>query len=236
MPGGAKANPAAVDDPANYLRPGRAVDSDHPQVVRYARDAAAGAQGATAQAVALYYAIRDDFRYDPYRVELTDVGMRASTVLARGYGFCITKAALLAACCRVLEIPARLGFADVRNHLATQKLLDLLGTDLFVFHGYADLFLDGRWVKATPAFNLSLCEKFGVLPLEFDGASDSVFHPYDREGRRHMEYVADRGVYADVPVQEIRDSFASTYANWVTDDSGSADSFEQEAAAESPGG
>ena len=29
-----------------------------------------------------------------------------------------------------------------------------MGTDLFVYHGYAELFLDGKWVKATPAFNV----------------------------------------------------------------------------------
>ena len=232
----AHAGSAGNDVPAEFLAPASAIDSDHPAVQQFARDAAEGADADTATAVALYYAVRDGFRYDPYRVELTDVGLRASTVLNRGYGFCITKAALLAACCRAVGIPARLGFADVRNHLATKKLLDLLGTDLFVFHGYADLYLDGTWVKATPAFNLSLCDKFGVLPLEFDGASDSVFHPFDRDGRRHMEYVADRGLYGDVPVREIHDCFAATYANWVGDDGGSAESFEREAGDESTPG
>jgi hypothetical protein len=63
-------------------------------------------------------------------------------------------------------------------------------------------------VKATPAFNLSLCTRFRVKPLEFDGMSDSLFHPFDEDNRRHMEYVRDRGSYADVPAEEIRRVFA----------------------------
>src|SRR5574341_322846 len=62
---------------------------------------------------------------------------------------------------RVVGIPARVGYADVRNHLSTPKLRELVGGDLFVWHGYAELHLEGRWVKATPAFNLTLCERFG---------------------------------------------------------------------------
>lgn len=47
--------------------------------------------------------------------------------------------------------------------------------------------LDGRWVKSTPAFNIELCEKFGLRPAEFDGAADSIYHPFELAGNRHME-------------------------------------------------
>lgn len=73
------------------------------------------------------------------------------------------------------------------------------------------MYLAGRWVKATPAFNLSLCEKFGFLPLEFDGRHDSIYHPFDREGRRHMEYVNERGEYDDVPLAAMLATFAEAY-------------------------
>lgn len=198
------------EDMEQYLTPGICIDSDHPEVQAYAL-AHAGEGDDLSRAVRLYYAVRDDFLYNTYTVDITDEGMKGSAVLARGNGFCITKAALLAACCRVIGIPARLGFADVRNHLASERLLEELGTDLFVYHGYSDIFLEGKWVKATPAFNLTLCERFGVLPLEFDGREDSVFHPYDVAGQRHMEYVRDRGTRADVPVAELYQSFVETY-------------------------
>jgi len=118
---------------------------------------------------------------------------------------------LLAACARAVEIPARVGYADVKNHLTTPELTAKMGTDLFVYHGFTELLLDGKWVKATPAFNLGLCKRFRVKPLEFDGREDSIFHPFDEDNRRHMEYVADRGSFADVPADDIKRVFSETY-------------------------
>ena len=208
------AMPEAPDrraEPAACLAATRFIDADDTAVRAFARAAAGDAAGDRARAVAIYYRVRDDIRYDPYSIDLTPAGMQASTCLALGRGFCIAKGVLLAACLRAQGIPARLGFADVRNHLATERLLELLGTDLFAWHGYVEAWLDGRWVKATPAFNLALCEKFGVKPLEFDGVTDSVFHAFDTAGRRHMEYVRDRGSFADLPFETIAADFRAIY-------------------------
>lgn len=195
------------------LAPTALLDSDHPDVVAFARAHAAGADDRE-RAVALYLAVRDRIRYDPYRIDLTPEGMRASTVLANGHGWCVPKAALLAAAARAAGIPARVGYADVRNHLSTERLRATMGTDVFIWHGYVDLWLDGAWRKATPAFNIELCERFGLLPLEFDGVHDSLYHPYDRTGQRHMEYVRQRGSFDDMPLARIVADFAATYPAW----------------------
>ncbi len=163
------------------------------------------------RAVALYYAVRDRFRYDPYKIELTAEGLSASHVLEVGHGWCVSKAVLLAAVCRADGIPARMGFADVRNHLSTERMRQTMKTDVFYWHGYTAILLDGQWLKATPAFNLSLCEKFRLKPLEFDGTADSIYHPFDLAGNRHMEYLNFRGEMADVPVDDIRATFAEFY-------------------------
>jgi transglutaminase-like putative cysteine protease len=194
-----------------YLRATECIDCDHPEVVAFTERVAGGERADMDRAVALYYAVRDEFRYDPYRVNLTPEGMRASTLLQNRYGFCIPKAVLLAASARVFHIPSRLGFADVKNHLATDRLLQMMQTDLFVFHGYAELFLDNRWVKATPAFNRTLCDRFDVKPLEFDGRHDSLLQQFNRKGDRYMEYVRDRGLYADLPLDEIVTAFHGHY-------------------------
>lgn len=194
-----------------YLRPTECIDCHHREVAAFAEGVAGSERTDIGRAVALYYAVRDEFRYDPYRVNLTPEGMRASTVLENRYGFCIPKAVLLAACARALHIPSRLGFADVKNHLATEKLLRMMRTDLFVFHGYTELFLGNRWVKATPAFNNTLCERFDVKPLEFDGHHDSLLQQFNRRGDRYMEYVRDRGQYADLPLDEIVAAFYGHY-------------------------
>ena len=173
-------------DLAQFLQPTRYIASDDPGIIEYARHAIADARNPIDRAIRLYYAVRDDVRYDPYALELSGWGLSASRCLHRKVGFCISKAALLAAVARVANIPARVGYADVRNHLATRRLLDLMGGDTFCYHSYTEMYLAGAWVKATPAFDLSLCERFNVVPLEFDGRTDSLFHEFDSQDRRYM--------------------------------------------------
>jgi transglutaminase-like putative cysteine protease len=201
----------AFEELGAWLRPTPFVDSEAPGIAAFARAAAGGDPDPRRRAIALYYAVRDGITYTPYCDFRSPDTYRASAVLAKGAGFCVGKAALLAAVARAEGIPARLRFADVRNHLCTPRLRALVGGDVFYYHGYVELALGERWVKATPAFDRVLCERFGVLPLEFDGRADSVFQPYDRTGRRHMEYLRDRGVHADVPVEDIATTFAREY-------------------------
>jgi transglutaminase-like putative cysteine protease len=203
------------------LHAGEYVDSGAPEIVAFARQACGDVADDVGKAVRLYYAVRDGIVYTPYCDFRSRETFRASACLARGAGFCVAKAALLAAAARAAGIPARVGFADVRNHLTTPKLRRLMGTDTFYYHGYTELYLEGRWVKATPAFDRRLCEKFGVRPLEFDGREDSLFHPYDVEGRPHMEYLRDRGPATDVPVEEILEIFRRCYPN-LTAEAGTA--------------
>ena len=196
---------------AKYLRPAYFVDSDNPDVIAFAKRAAGDAETDVESVVRLFYAIRDGIRYDPYTVSLDPADYRASAVTKQSRAFCVPKAILLTACARALGVPARLGFADVRNHLSSDKLRDRVKTDLFVFHAYSELYIGGKWVKATPAFNIELCRRFGVRPLEFDGRADALFHPYDAEGRRHMEYVRDRGTFADLPFETMMRAFEEAY-------------------------
>jgi transglutaminase-like putative cysteine protease len=198
-----------------YLSAGRYVDSAHPLVVAIANKHVEGSDERE-RAISLYYAVRDEIRYNPF-LDFSDPEVfRASAVLEAGEGFCVGKASLLAACARAAGIEARLGFADVKNHLTTPRLAETMGSDLFIYHGYTDLRIDGRWVKATPAFNLALCTRFRVKPLEFDGRADSIFHPFDEDERRHMEYLRDRGVHADVPVDEIQREFRAAYPKFYS--------------------
>lgn len=195
----------------------RFVDSDHPDVIAFAEEATAGATTEREKAVALFYAVRDRIRYDPYSMSDDPETYKASSVVRSGVSYCIPKSVLLAAAARAVGIPARLGFADVKNHLSSKKLRERMGgSDLFVWHGYTELFVEGRWVKVTSAFNIELCERFGVLPQEFDGEHDALLHPFTADGREHMEYVRDRGSYEDVPFDEIIAEFRTTYPAMFT--------------------
>lgn len=193
------------------------IDSDHPAVIAFAAEHAKGSRSPTERAVRLYYAVRDGIRYDPYSLILTVPGLRASTTLANMRAWCVPKAVLLAACCRAQGIPARLGFADVVNHLSTERLRQFMKTDVFYWHGYTAIELEGRWIKATPAFNVELCNKLRIKPLEFDGTEDSIYHPFDLDGRRHMEYLRFHGEYDDLPIDEIMVAFATHYGGMANE-------------------
>lgn len=197
---------------SKYLEPTTIIDSDHPEVRKYAQSVTGKGESAREKAVKLFYAVRDGIWYDPYCPFYLPEHYRSSNVLRAGRGYCVCKAGLLCALARVFGIPSRVGFADVRNHLATRQLMEFMGSDLFVYHGYTELFLDGKWVKATPAFNKELCEKHKVAPLEFNGREDALLQPFNLEEKQFMEYVAYHGTYADIPVEAIVRAWEDAYS------------------------
>lgn len=155
------------------------------------------------KAILLYYEVRDRFLYDPFNIRIEGENLRATQLLKDGRGHCIDKAAFFISACRSIGVPARLGLAKVKNHMGTAKLEKLIGSDVLVPHGYAEVYLNGKWLKCTPAFNRSLCEKLGVAPLEFNGEEDSVFQAFDREEGGFMEYLEDYGSFDDLPLEFI---------------------------------
>jgi len=197
-------------DPA-YLKATQIMDSDHPEVAAFAQREIREARDPIEKAVRLYYAVRDGILYDPYFPFYLPEHYRASTILEKGRGYCVCKASLLCALGRSCGIPSRVGFATVRSHLATRQLIEFLGSELFVYHRITEFFLEGKWVKATPAFNRELCERHKVIPLEFNGREDSIFQPYNLEKKKYMEYVADHGSYADIPLDIILRAWEETY-------------------------
>lgn len=205
-PSPASATPSPADLVATDI-----IDATHPDILAMAGALHRHGNAPRDTAIRLYRTVRDQIRYDPYKVVLTPDAMRASQTLAQGHGWCVTKAALLAALCRACAIPARVGYADVRNHLSTKRLNALLGTDVYYWHSYTAINLDGQWLKATPAFDARLCAHAGIAPLEFDGRGDSIFHAFDATGQRHMEYLHYRGEFSDVPLSSILDTYAAHY-------------------------
>lgn len=194
-----------------YLRATDFIDSEDPLVMDFAHTNTNPDDDDVDKAIKLYYAVRDQIRYDPYLFSLKADTYRASDVLHEGAAFCVPKAILMCAAARALHIPAAVGFADVRNHLNTEKLQRLMGTDVFIYHGYTALYLNENWVKATPAFNIELCQRFGVAALEFDGKNHAMLHEFDGSNRRHMEYLRDHGWFAEFPFDTVAAAFRETY-------------------------
>jgi transglutaminase-like putative cysteine protease len=200
-----------MDTDPSWLAPTWFLDSDSPVVEEFAAGASAGATDPTDVAIALFLAVRDGFRYDPYGIPKDRASYQASAIIDMDTAWCVSKSVVLTAAARNRGIPARLGFADVRNHLSSEKLVASMGSDLFIWHGYSELLLDDRWYKLSAAFNIELCDRFGVKVLEFDGTADALMHPFDEAGNRHMEYVRQRGSFDDLPYEEIFADFADFY-------------------------
>lgn len=184
-----------------YLKPTEFLDSDHPRVLEFVEEHTSGLSGQVEKLEALYYAVRDGFRYDPYRLDFSREAMKASHLTGRKYGYCVEKSCLFAAAARVVGVPARMGFANVRNHIGTARLEAVLQTNVLVFHGFAEVYINGQWIKSTPVFNKELCERLDVAPLDFNAEGDAIFQEYDRQGGKFMEYLHDYGRFEDIPYE-----------------------------------
>ncbi len=194
-----------------YLKPTPAIECEAKSIKEKAQELTKGEENIVEKAKRLFYFVRDEIKYNPYSPFYLLEHYRASNILLRGEGFCVQKAALLAALARATGIPARLRFADIRNYIVPDKLVQSMGTNLFTYHGYDELYIGGRWVKATPSFDIKMCQENRIIPVEFDGKNDAVLHSHNQDGKLHIEYINDHGHYQDVPLEEILAAWIKAY-------------------------
>ena len=194
-----------------YLKPTFVIDSDSKVIKEKATMLTEKYNSQKEKAKELFYFVRDKIVYIPFPDSFLIEEYRASKTLQRRKGYCTQKAVLLTALARAVGIPARLGFADIINHLIPKKLLEMMGTNKFVYHGYSELWLDNKWVEATPAFDIEMCSKFDIKPVEFDGVTDAIFHERDKKGELHIEYIKYHGKYADLPYEKMMQAWKDEY-------------------------
>jgi len=200
-----------VSEFEKYLKPTEFIDFNEPEVQEFVNSCISVDRNTNENIIRLYYKVRDNIIYNTHDIFFKTPFFKASSTIKRGFGFCIPKAILLAAVARAIGVPSRLNFADVTNHIASDSILEKLQTNVFVFHSYTELFLNEKWVKATPAFNISMCNKFNVEALDFDGKNDSLFQQFDKKGNKYMEYLFDHGTYDDLPYEKMLKSFENAY-------------------------
>jgi len=224
---------ADVNVPSNeYLQPNSIIDSDNEEIVNFARKAVANSVDPLEQARGIFYAARDSVLYDIRTPFFLPEHYKASNVLKRGRGYCVTKACLLCAMGRALGIPSRLGLADIRNRGASKQVIDMMGTDVFSYHGFTEFYLNGKWVKATPAFDSSVFQRHNIAPVEFDGSKDAIYPSHDLSGNPYVEYITYHGHFADVPLEDLLNGWRKHYGEdrvqfWMkyfTEDAAAADS------------
>ncbi|GIX42093.1 MAG: hypothetical protein KatS3mg129_1826 [Leptospiraceae bacterium] len=188
-------------------------DYDSPQFLEYFNRYYNPEKNSWENLINFYYIVRDGILYNPYNFKIKKSDYKASHIISFKKTYCIPKALLYTTIARKLGFPAKIGFADVKNHLSSKRFIEYLGSDIFAFHGYSEIFnpYKNKWVKATPAFDKFLCEKYNVPTLDFDGENDSIFHPYDKEGKKFMEYIKERGSFSDFPYEYMMKGFKECY-------------------------
>lgn len=206
-----------MEDFEIYLKPTFFIDSDSKEIINLANKLTENTNDVREKAKSIFYWTRDEILYDPYEsftFERKDY--KASNIIKQKKGWCVQKACVLAALARSLRIPSRLHFGDIRNHRVPEKLIKAMKTNLFVYHGYTELYIDGSWLKATPAFNISLCQKFDLKTVEFDGIHDGMLPETTKDGQKYIEYVKDRGVTNDFPFDTLFETIRKFYntSNW----------------------
>ena len=192
----------------NYLKSNSTIDSDSEIIQEKARSLTEEKSSLAEKAVSIFYFTRDKIRYNPYA---SLYPLEASSILEMGYGFCVQKAVLLAALARASGIPARLGFVNIRNHRLDHQWQKIFQTDIVVFHGFTEMNIGGRWLKATSAFDLRMCSKNGFVPVDFDGKKHAMLHSHDKNGKPHIDYLKQLGSYDDVPVDNIISAVTEKY-------------------------
>ena len=190
-------------DMEEYTKATPLIDSENESVKEKALALTRGQDDTIEKAKSLFYFVRDEIRYNAYLQRYLPEHFLASSTLSQGLGFCFPKAVLLVALARAVNIPARLRHAHIRNHLLPDKIVNLLGSNVLPDHGYAELYLEGKWIKATPSFDLRTCQENRIIPVEFDGKNDAKLHSHNQDGKLHIEYIKDCGHYADVPLDAI---------------------------------
>ncbi len=202
------------------LKPTFYMDYDHPLIQEKVRELTEGIpkEDDIGKAVKLFYFVRDQIKYSVKnaRKSYKKTNWKSSLTLKRGSGFCIPKSILLASLARSIGIPSRLHFVDIVNHMTSERLRKEMGSNLFIFHGFVELFLGGRWVEANCAFDKELCYRKNFPAVNFDGKRDGLFANTNKDGKPFIDYIKDRGVYNDAPHQEIMQVWAEKYPERYT--------------------
>ncbi|MFW9936495.1 MAG: transglutaminase-like domain-containing protein [Candidatus Thorarchaeota archaeon] len=206
-----------MEDLEKYLQPTEFFDFNKANVRNKAFEITNGLKNNKEKAIALFYWVRNEIKYNMATyIPHVKSNFKASVTLRRKNGFCVSKSILLSSFARTIGIPARIHLVDLINHKVSQKVIDFMGHNVMYYHGYSEFLLNNKWVKLTPSFDETTAIKGKFLPMvEFDGEHDAVFPPFDSEGNRFGEYVMDRGIHADLPLDEIEKVFEEKYEKYT---------------------
>lgn len=152
-----------------YLRETPSCDIRNPNLQRITSNIIGPADSPGEAAVRIFYFVRDEIKHG-----WVPAVQRASMTLERKIGDCWPKSILQVAMLRAARIPARFRWIEYHKQLflglVPTAVYDTL-SDPFPFHVLAEVYLDGRWVKADATFDRYLSP---ARTRAWDGRSDSI--------------------------------------------------------------
>ncbi len=204
------------EDLKQYLEPTEFLDFDKGIVNKVALKVTEGLTTDKEKVIALFNWVQQSLKYNAFAYYPKVRGnLKASVSIRRKQGFCMSKAITLSALARAVGIPARIHMVDIINHKISKRFKDMMGTAAFFCHAYSELYINGKWIKATPVFDNETSNKGKFFPIiEFDGEHDALFSEQDPDGNIFVEYIGDYGSFADCPIEKIDQIFTKNYPKW----------------------
>ena len=162
----------------------------------------------------IFYFVRDRIRY-LFHADSNEDQYLASNILKKKGGFCTQKSILFCALARACDIPAGIYFYDIVDYTLPQHIIDLLQTRTLYRHGIVALYLNGKWLKYDATLDSNLVARNNLIAVEFFPDRDCLMHEKTDSGARHIEYVKNYGLFADVSFDEIKLWFKEYYSHLI---------------------
>ena len=186
----------------NFLNPTKLIDSEHPAIIKKAGELTVGLDSAVDKARAIFYFIRDEIQYE-FRAKFDEKEYFASYILGDEKGFCTQKAILFCALARASAIPAGIYFYDIIDDTLPVSVTNFLQSRTLFYHGIAALHLNGAWHSFDATLDSRLTVKYRMRPVEFAADQDCLMHSQTLDGKPHIEYAREHGLFDDISFMQI---------------------------------
>jgi len=194
-----------------YLKPTDLMDWEHPVIQEKAAQLFFHKDSPVQKAEPLF----DFIREIPYafHISFSAEDYKASAILKANRGFCTQKAILFCTLARCAGIPAGIHFYDIVDYTLADHFTQFLKTNTLVYHGITSLYLNGKWLQYDATIDTRLAARKGMRPVVFSRDKDCLNPPYGLNNQPNIEYIKDRGLYADVTFSDLQNWYKKNYSH-----------------------
>lgn len=163
-----------------FLRPTRSCDFTKAIVTNKAREITETTKDAQEKALKIFYWVRDQIKFG-----ISNIDVRASTTLKKGYGECGNKTTLHMALLRAVGIPSRMHSVLAKRDVLQGLIPNFVYKKMvpLVSHFWCECYLDGTWISCESMLDKPLYEnllktekirKDQIPTIDWDGKTDLI--------------------------------------------------------------